>query len=264
MNCHCINPIFHSPLFSWGPPFGPPLETAAVVTEPEKKPGEEEPPDKKFDKVLSVARRAITFLSALKGDIAEGLTQATANELKEKLITTYCLTALEEEEGWEVHESELKRIVLSEKGSSEDYEELPGKKPLLKRLKKLATSFVHKNNDDIPEDAEDQPETQDNVYTDDKATEIGDHGFSSIDQAVVCNTLLAEMVRALLKLARKSNKQREFAQLILDEIDARIGDIGSVKDSNGTLDTMKKIRQHMVLYSSNCKSAIRPAKNILR
>ena len=154
----------------------------------------------------------------------------------------------------------LKHLILLEKRNGDDGEELPSKKALTKRLKKIVTAFIHKTNNDA-EEAEDT--TLDNATTDVKA-ETENYGFSLIDQTERCNILLAEMTRGLLKLSKKAKKQTEFAQLILAEIDSRIDDITNSGDTRDSIVSMENLRQHILLYIENYKSSPRPAKNILR
>lgn len=247
---------------SWGPPF----ETQGVAQN--EKQGEPvkntdcmlASADKNYDTVLRVAGRAVTFLKALKDDLKEGMTTAACSEVQDKLITAYCLTTPDEGESFMINKDFLKHLILLEKSNGDDGEELPSKKALTKRLKKIVTAFIHKTSNDTQET---EDTTLDNPTTDVKA-KTDNHGFFLIDQTERCNTLLAEMTRGLLKLSKKANRQKEFAQLILDEIDSRLDDITNSGDSRDSIVGMENLRQHILLYIGNYKSSSRPAKNILR
>eukprot|EP00804_Cyclotella_cryptica_P025678 CCRYP_002891-RD/>CCRYP_002891-RD protein AED:0.05 eAED:0.05 QI:284/1/1/1/1/1/17/975/2223 len=256
-----VNAIISDKSIRWGPPF----ETQDVarsesLDEPDKNTvGKMTSADIKYSQVSRVARRAVTFLSMLKDSLKEGMTTATFSEIQEKLITAYCLIATEGD-GWKINEDHLKESVLLDKRNVDDCEELPSKKALTKRLKKIVTAFTQKTHSDTEEVEDPAPESD---ITDVKAG-TDNHGFALIDQTVRCNTLLAEMTRGLLKLSKKANKQNEYAQLILDEIDSLLDDNTNSGDSKDSIVTMKNLRQHILLYVGNYKSAPRPAKNILR
>ena len=256
-----VNAIANDKNVCWGPPF----EVPDVSGEDNPSGSVEQPQGNpssvlKYNKILTVARRAAAFLNSFKGELREGMTDSVFTELSEKLVKTYSLKN-QDEEGvlLDVNEEHLKELILLDKASSEDCEELPSKKALTKRLKKILNALTGK----ASEAMEEADETQHDCV-DTKAATVENHGFALIDQMERSNVLLAEMTRGLLKLTKKSNKQREFAQLIINEIDARIGDMSSFDGKGAPLDTMKKLKEHILVYFNNCKSAVRPAKNVLR
>lgn len=262
-----ITAISNDKTIHWGKPFEAPAATQNGESE-EKLEGNDAS-TAEFNKVLAVARRAISFMNQLKGDMVKEMTPATLNELQEKLITTYCLTQNEEVDGdegasqWKVDEDHLKNLMLNEKATSEDCEDLPSKKKLSKRLKKLVSAFNNRSNDAMDEDVEEDVEPA--ALTSNLAAE-DNYGFVRIDQAVRSNTLLAEMTRGLLKLKNKAVKQslQEYAGLILSEVNSRIADMTGSGESDALISSMEKLKDHINMYHNCCKSEARPAKNVLR
>lgn len=256
-----VNAIASDKSICWGLPFEVPnVSEEENSSMPEEQPQGNPPSVLKYSKVLTVARRAAAFLNNLKDELREGMTDSIFTELSEKLVKTYSLKN-QDEEGilLNVDEEHLKKLILSDKATSEDCEELPSKKALTKRLRKIITVFTGKASEAIAEADDIQHEC-----TDASAATVKNYGFALIDQMERANVLLAEMTRGLLKLKKKSNKQKEFAELIINEIDARIEDMARCGEKSGLLDSMKKLKEHMFVYYSNCKSAVRPAKNVLR
>jgi hypothetical protein len=254
------NAIVSDPSIKWGHPF----EAASIQNDKSNKLEAnsviENASDEEYVKVLSAARRAIAFLVI---DLGEGLTPAILNELQEKLSKAYCLSQEEGDESaspqWKVDENHLKTLVLMEKASSEDCDDLPNKKLLSKRLKKLVAAFSD-SADLAVEETEEAPQNNDEQTS----SFPENYGFAIIDQTVRCNILLAEMVKVLLKFTKKSNKQKEFAQLIMSEIDSRVDDMSNSSEAGGSLAAMRKLKEHIAMYQDNCKASARPAKNVLR
>lgn len=256
------NDIVSDPAIKWGPPFEAAPVRNSKSNEIEFNSVVENASDVEYNKVLSAARRAISFL--VVEDLGEGLTPAILNELQDKLSKAYCLS---QEEGddesassqWKVDDTHLKTLVLLEKASSEDCDDLPSKKLLSKRLKKLLAVFSD-SADVAGAETEEAPQNDAELTT----SLPGNYGFAIIDQTVRSNVLLAEMVKVLLKLTKKSNKQKEFAQLIMSEIDSRVEDMSNSGETGVSVAAMKKLKEHIAMYRKHCKASARPAKNVLR
>lgn len=255
-----LTEINNDKAIQWGRPFESEAAECDKSNEAEKKPEVDIASDTKYNMVLAVATRATSFLNSFKDELSEGLTAASYNELQEKLVKTYCLTLQDEDGGgFKVDEDHLKKLVLVEEASNEDCEELPSRNALSKRLRKVVSSFINKSNDAQYEEEE---VPKDGVNAGAAVKE--NYGYALIDQTVRSNILLAEMTRGLLKLTKKSNKQKHFADRILSEICGRIDDMTNSGERGDSLAVMKKVKEHIIVYSDNFKSSIRPAKNVLR
>ena len=254
-----VTAILNDKTIHWGPPFEASTEKSSETEE--KQDDHELPSNSKYIEVLSVAGRAVSFLKNLKDDMVEDISSSYLNELREKLAKTYCLSPQDEEgdEDWKVDEDHLKKLIVSDLVTSEDCEELPNKKLLTKRLKKIGTAIMSKTVETTEEI--DDPKQED-IDTSGGSSE--NYGFFLVDQSDRSNVLLAEMIRSLLKLPKKSNKQREFAQLIMNEIDSLAFDMKKSGEAGSSLTSMEKLKDHMDVYNSNCKTAMRQSKNVLR
>lgn len=252
-----VTAILNDNTIRWGAPFEPSTDKSSEAEQ--KQDDDEHPSNSKYMKVLSVARRAVSYIKNLKDDMVEDISSTYLNELREKLAKTYCLSPQDEEgeEDWKVDEDHLKKLIVSDLLTNEDCDELPNKKLLTKRLKKIGSALISKTIETTEE--------VDDPKQDDFDTSGGsNYGFVLIDQSERSNALLAEMIRSLLKLPRKSNKQREFAQLIMNEIDSLTIDMANSGEIGSSLTSLDKLKEHMVLFNSNFKAALRPSKNVLR
>lgn len=157
-----------------------------------------------YEQIVATAKRATAYLDEIEGSFKEGMQQAVINEIREKLVTTYGLVEPTDEEGWKINEDALKDHLASKNGSKSGGEDLPKRKLLVKRFKKVVMTFIGKvapEEDGVADvDADDNI---DNAEGDDKNS-TKSHGFQVIDQTSKCNILLAEMVRGLLKVSRNT------------------------------------------------------------
>ncbi len=182
------------------------------------------------------------------------------DKIREQLVNSYGITHDESEDKWKVQENELQKIVRpAVKKATEVCEELPSRKRLLRRMKKLAMSFAGKGSgpdDDKNESPQDSPKTVS------KKVETK-HGFCVIDQQTDRqNSLLAAMIRGQLsfKRATKVATIMEYSVLIFDEIDARIE-----SDEEGLMiQVLEKTRTDLQLYLNTFRKCPRASKNILR
>lgn len=266
-----IYAIINDKTIHWGPPFEASTSAPIPSGQLEEKPdlGGALSSHAEYNKVLAVARRAVRFMNVLKSDVVKEMTNATLNEVQEKLMRLYCLVQHEEGESaenspqWRVDEEHLKNLFLKEKATSEDFEELPSKKKLSKRLKKLVAAFDNTNDDAMDEDDAEPTAASAAVSS---TTVKENYGFVLIDQTLRTNSLLSEMIRGLLKLKNKATKQsvQDYAELIINEIDSRISDMIDAGEPDTSIASMRKLKDHLYMYHSTCKSDARQAKNVLR
>jgi hypothetical protein len=184
-------------------------------------------------------------------------------KIREQLINSFGITHDGSDDKWKVQESELQKIVRpAVKKATEECEELPSRKRLLKRMKKLAMSFAGKGNgpdDDKEEFSQDNKNKVSKVET--------NYGFSVINQETDRhNALLAAMIRGLLSLKRATKVATtiEYSALIFDEIDARIADLARSDEGGLLIQAFEKIRTNLHLYLNTLRKCPRASKNILR
>ena len=244
---------------AWGTPF----ETAKKTKVDDKEDDvDEEKFQEEFKELYSVASRAAVFLKQLTSSFSDFIPAADLNEISERLITSYALRQdLVDEDStdapvWNVKEKKLKSLLQPKKGKKEDdCEELPSRKKLLRRVKKLVQSFMG----------------QDGGFDDDKddslsGQSVTDHGFCVLDQIDRNNTLLVEMIKGNLKLKRvtKSQQMKDYTTLIFLEINRRIEDLGNSDESDTKIAELEQIRKNIQLYYDHSRKSTRAAKNVLR
>ena len=191
------------------------------------------------------------------------------NEVRERLIESYGLAkdegdeADEVDEEWRVDGRELKNILKPEVEKAADHcEALPSRKKLVKRMKRLAASFI--GNGGTVEDDKDES-TQDNSG-DTKSEFMKSYGFHVIDQTDRNNILVISMIKGQLSLKQstKAADCRAYAELIFNEIDARIEDLAKSDGNNSLIQEWKNTKEDVQVYLNNAKKGARAAKNILR
>ena len=256
----------------WGPPFEVSNE---ALSQKENKTEEVDPEaEKKFqadyDQLLTTASRAVNFLQKLNDPaFSNGMPAQVLNEVRERLIESYGLAkddgdeADEVDEEWRVDGKELKNILKPEVEKAADHcEALPSRKKLVKRMKRLAASFL--GNGGTLEDDKDES-AQDNSG-DTKSESKKNFGFYVIDQTDRNNTLVISMIKGQLSLKQstKAADCRAYAELIFNEIDARIDDLAKSDGNNSLIQEWKKTKEDVQVYLNNAKKGARAAKNILR
>lgn len=162
----------------------------------------------------------------------------------------------------------LKKILKPSSGESADKcEQLPSKKKLQKRMKRLAASFFGKGDTPDGDGKEDSAKEKsgDNMPEDSNNNNCG---FHVIDQTDHDNILLSVMLKGQLSLkpAAKVNTVKAYTELVTNEINARIQDLVKSSDENDTLiQEWKKMKDDInILYLNNIKKSARASKNILR
>ena len=259
----------------WGPPFEVSNE---AVSQKENKTEEVDPEaEKKFqadyDQLFTTASRAANFLQKLNDPaFSNGMPAQALNEVRERLIESYGLAKDEGDEGdeadevdeeWRVDGRELKNILKPEVEKAADHcEALPSRKKLVKRMKRLAASFI--GNGGTLEDDKDES-TQDNSG-DTKSESKKSYGFHVIDQTDRNNILVISMIKGQLSLKQstKAADCRAYAELIFNEIDARIEDLAKSDGNNSLIQEWNNTKEDVQVYLNNAKKGARAAKNILR
>lgn len=250
----------------WGAPFE---ATEKAKTEENQDEGDSEAEAKfqeEFDQLHSIASRAAAFLKPLSATFSDCIPAADLNEIRERLITSYALRQDSADEDssdspdWKVKEKKLKALLKPKKNKKQDEcEELPPRKKLLRRGRKLVLSFMGKDGgfedekDDVPSGNQD-------------GDIAPDHGFCVLDQAYRNNILLVEMIRGNLKVKQgtKSQKMKDYTTLIFDEIDQRLQDLGDSDRNVAQIKELERIRTNVQLYFEHSRKSPRAAKNVLR
>lgn len=252
----------------WGAPF----EATEKVKSEEKQDADSETKEnseEKYDQLYNVAARAAAFLKPLSANFSDVIPAADLNEISERLITSYALRQdIVDEESldapkWTVKEKKLKAMLTPKKSKkgNEECEELPPRKKLLRRIRKLVLSFMG-NDAGLDDDREDAPFGK----QDEDTTVAPAHGFCVLDQGDRNNILLVEMIRGNLKVKQgtKSQKMKDYTAFIFEEIDQRINDLGNLDRNDAQMKELEKIRKNIQLYSDHCRKSPRAAKNVLR
>ncbi len=249
----------------WGAPFE---ATEKAKTEEKQYEFDKEAESKfqeEFDQLYNVASRAAAFLKPLSATFSDCIPAADLNEISERLITSYALDAADEDSSdapdWKVKEKRLKGLLKPKKNKKQDdCEELPPRKKLLKRARKLVLSFMGKDGgfEDDKDDAPSGNQDGDQVAP--------DHGFCVLDQADRNNILLVEMIRGNLKVKQgtKAQKMKDYTTLIFDEIDQRLKDLDNADGNDAQIEELKRIRRNIQLYFEHSRKSPRAAKNVLR
>ena len=145
--------------------------------------------------------------------------------------------------------------------ATDEYEALPSRKRLIKRMKKLALSFA--GNGSAPDDDKDDAlQANPNIVTKVETK----YGFCVINQNDRHNALLAAMLRGQLSLKQstKPATKIKYSVLVFDEISARINDLARSDENGPLIQTSEKIRKDLQLYLNTFKKLPRASKNILR
>lgn len=251
----------------WGAPF-----EATEKSKTEEKENEDDTQDdakfqEEFDQLHSIASRAAAFLKPLRATYSDCIPTADLNEISERLITSYALRqdTVDEDSSetaeWKVREKKLKALLKPKKNKKQDEcEDLPPRKKLLKRARKLVLSFMGKDGG-FEDDKDDAPTTgnQDGDVA-------PDHGFCVLDQTNRNNILLVEMIRGNLKLKQgtKSQTMKDYTTMIFEEIDQRTKDLGNSEGSDAQKAELEGIRKNVKLYFEHSRKSPRAAKNVLR
>ena len=129
-------------------------------------------------------------------------------------------------------------------------------------MKRLAASFI--GNGGTVEDDKDES-TQDNSG-DTKSEFMKSYGFHVIDQTDRNNILVISMIKGQLSLKQstKAADCRAYAEIISNEIDARIEDLAKSDGNDSLIQEWKNTKEDVQVYLNNAKKGARAAKNILR
>jgi hypothetical protein len=251
----------------WGAPFEATEKAKEEEKQDEADAEAEEKSKEEFDQLFTVASRAASFLNPLSANFSDAIPAADLNEIRERLITSYALRkdSAEEEESsndreWKVKEKKLQALLKPKKSKKEaDCEELPPRKKLLKRARKIVLSFMGKDSG-IEEDKEDA------VSAKQEEDVSANHGFCVLDQKDRNNILLVEMIRGQLKLKQgtKSQKMKDYTALVFEELDQRLKILRSSNGNEAQIQELEKIRKNFQLYVDNSRKSPRAAKNVLR
>ena len=252
--------IGHDTSIHWGSPF----EEGA--THKSEKPDEEA--EKKFNndyvQLSRVASRASDFVQAHSGNAFEGLKDGKLNEMRQCLIDTYGLAKTEDNDKWVPNKEKLESILRPSKSSAE-VEDLPARRPLLKRIRSVVKSINGKQFEE-QEETDQAAAVQDSSQAGDEMSKPkNDHGFVVLDQTDRHNILLVLMMKNQLtfKQSAKVGPKKQLANLILNEFDARIEDLRAMGDDS-SISTMSKAKVEFKLYVANMNKNARMAKNVLR
>jgi len=228
--------------------------------------GEEDVKDSDFtDVLLKVAERAASLLNNQSELVHEFRGIQSCN-----LVKAYCLKRVnelsdksDEEEGehpekttsiWEVDKDKLSSTKVDN-----GCEELPPRKQLYLRAKKIILGFI----DDSEGDEEEKENLPEEATTVKAPVKRDDHGFGVLDVNCIDNFLLSEMLRGLLKsTSRHSVKSCNLlVTQILDEINERMEECKS--DFTATAE-LEKIKDTVPFYIKTVRKNSRAAKNIVR
>ena len=252
----------------WGSPFEASDETGSSTKKNDPNSDSEENSNASKEQLLNVASRAANALNKHSDILDEfrGIQQFN-------LIKSFALvrsTAVghvdpcDDDDGEGAEEAVIQWNVDENNLTSKKVgpEELPPRKDLLRRAKRIVMSFTDGTvgNDEEKDDA-----PEDKLGAASLNNGPTDHGFSVLDQDCRENAFLAEMLRGLLKSTTKHTVRalQRLAALILIEIDARMEDIAKSGD-DAKLKEMAKMRKDVELYTDYFKTNSRSAKNILR
>lgn len=244
----------------WGAPFE--IETNKEPEAKEQDPDAEAKFQVAYTELLSTASRAIAFLNELVDEkFVEAIPAMIRNEMRERLITSFGLNRNESDETWTVDETELEEILRPSKGKGADKQDLPSRKKLVKRCRRIANMLIGKVSSH-DEEKDDAPEA--NAVDD--VRKSTSHGFHVIDVSDRHNILICEMIRGLLML--KSNTKADILKqsmsLVLDEISARVENLSDRDGNDDAVAVLKKMKKDIKLYSKTQAKSKRGAKNILR
>ncbi|EJK61181.1 hypothetical protein THAOC_18377, partial [Thalassiosira oceanica] len=254
--------IGHDTSIHWGSPF----EEGA--TNKSEKPDEEA--EKKFNSDLEmltrVASRASDFVQTHSGNAFEGLKDGKLNEVRQCLIDTYGLAKTGDDDNFVTNKEKLESILRPSKSSAE-VEDLPARRPLLKRIRSVVKSINGKQVEE-QEETDQAAAVQDSSRAGDETSKPqDDHGFVVLDQADRHNILLVLMMKNQLtfKQSAKVGPKKQLATLILNEFDARIEDLRIIGDDSA-ISTMSKAKAEFKVYVTNMNKTknARMAKNVLR
>ena len=252
--------IGHDTSIHWGSPF----EEGA--THKSEKPDEEA--EKKFNndyvQLSRVASRASDFVQTHSGNAFEGLKDGKLNEMRQCLIDTYGLAKTEDDDKWALNKEKLESILRPSKSSAE-VEDLPARRPLLKRIRSVVKSINGKHFEEQEEPDQTAAVQDISQAGDEMCKPKDDHGFVVLDQADRHNILLVQMLKNQLtfKQSAKVGPKKQLANLILDEFDARIEDLRIIGDDSSK-SSMSKAKVEFKLYVANMNKNARMAKNVLR
>eukprot|EP00986_Skeletonema_menzelii_P007190 scaffold2808_cov143-Skeletonema_menzelii.AAC.8 len=251
----------------WGAPFEATEKSNAGEKEDEGDTQEDQAKfQEEFDQLHNIASRAAAFLKPLSATYSDCIPAADLNEISERLITSYALRqdAVDEDSSdtaeWKVREKKLKALLKPKKNKKQDEcEDLPPRKKLLKRARKLVLSFMGKDGGFEDEKDDAPPENKDGDVA-------PDHGFCVLDQTNRHNILLVEMIRGNLKLKQgtKSQKMKDYTTMIFEEIDQRTKDLENSDGSDAQKAELEGIRKNVKLYFEHSRKSPRAAKNVLR
>eukprot|EP00984_Skeletonema_dohrnii_P000282 scaffold91_cov114-Skeletonema_dohrnii-CCMP3373.AAC.4 len=250
----------------WGAPF-----EATEKAKTEEKEDEDDSQDEakfqaEFDQLHNIASRAAAFLKPLSATFSDCIPAADLNEISERLIASYALRqdSVDEDSSdateWKVREKKLKALLKPKKNKKQDEcEELPPRKKLLKRARKLVLVYMGKDGG-FEDDKDDAPSANQDVEV------APDHGFCVLDQADRNNVLLVEMIRGNLKVKQgtKAQQMKDYTTLIFEEIDQRIKDLSNSEGSDAQIKGLERIRKDVQLYFEHSRKSPRAAKNVLR
>ena len=168
------------------------------------------------------------------------------------------------DEEWKIDESELKKLLKpSADKAADECASLPSKRKLLKRIKRLAATFIGKGGTSEQEETEESQDT-----SNDLPGSNNNYGYQLIDQTDRHNILVYNMIHGLLSLNNKTKAEpvRAYTELVFNEINARIDDLnsGESDDKASLVKEWKKTKEDIKIYLQKRGKEARVAKNILR
>lgn len=241
----------------WGPPF----EVQADVAPTQKPPRLHD-----IDELRATASRASAFINKNRELIGEykGFNHATVKRAYGLCRSPESESGNEDKDGathseaWVVDDSALIELFAETTGNARQKpEDLPSAKDLLRRAKLLLNRCAA-----VPSAASESATLQDRPT----------HEFPVLDQSNMCNILLAEMLRGLVKAKTGAKDNKKLCQSALQEATNRVESIKSLiarspakHDSlSKSLLDMELIVEHIGLVQRNLKKSVRQFKNVLR
>jgi hypothetical protein len=256
--------ITADPDIKWGPPFDYEKDASPIGQAPHKA---EERDEKEIDFLRHTAARASKFLSNHHG-ILEDMKACNLN----LLVETYCLQQTSVERGedessavrWEMDEDLLLRSLSDfQNGNGSKNPEpldLPAKRDLARRAKAVLLKSIA--------GLDDNASTRQNSAAAKVEQPSSDYGYPVISQTNRCFTLLAEMLRGIVKAspAKLGKQLRLLCSIAYEESLALKQMFESSDDEKHAVYTreMQRVAEQVVLVKKCLTSATRPAKNVAR
>lgn len=219
--------------------------------------------DEKEEHLVSVGHQKVAMRSTAERAaklVSEkyGLCCAAKDFDLDTVIKTYSLEKMEttvENYGTEVDGKTLKWRVIEEdlfvKSTPEmNSIDLPSQKELAKRARSVISRNMESKGLVNNEDSEQNQQ----------------HQFSVLDQSDPCNTLLAVLLRAIVKEKSQGSLVKDLCKTAIHEARSRAMDLGSFEsdENNRAVDELNKIASHIELAKNNMQKAATQSKNVIR